>query len=81
MLFVRGLLKLFPDPDVTGAGGGDPKPEEKKEKKSEQSNVELAKALKEARENSVPKADYEKLEKINLLLACPPFHVGNRRRL
>ena len=65
MLFVRRMLLLFPDPDGTGAGGGDPKPEEKKEKKSEQSNVELAKALKEARENSVPKADYEKLEKEN----------------
>ena len=65
MLFVRRMLLLFPDPDGTGTGGGDPKPEEKKEKKSEQSNVELAKALKEARENSVPKADYEKLEKVN----------------
>ena len=65
MLFVRRMLLLFPDPDGTGAGGGDPKPEEKKEKKSEQSNVELARALKEARENSVPKADYEKLQKEN----------------
>ena len=65
MLFVRRMLLLFPDPDGTGAGGGDPKPEEKKEQKSEQSIVELAKALKEARENSVPKTDYEKLEKQN----------------
>ena len=65
MLFVRRMLLLFPNPDGTGTGGGDPKPEEKKEKKSEQSSVELAKALKEARENSVPKADYERLEKEN----------------
>ena len=62
-LLLMALLMMHPDPN--GEGGGDPKPEEKKEKKSEQSNVELAKALKEARENSVPKADYEKLEKEN----------------
>ena len=81
MLFVRRMLLLFPDPDGTGAGGGDPKPEEKKEKKSEQSNVELAKALKEARENSVPKADYEKLEKENKELVAQIINgegnVGN----
>ena len=81
MLFVRRMLLLFPDPDGTGTGGGDPKPEEKKEKKSEQSNVELAKALKEARENSVPKADYEKLEKENKELVAQIINgegnVGN----
>ena len=81
MLFVRRMLLLFPDPDGTGAGDGDPKPEEKKEKKSEQSNVELAKALKEARENSVPKADYEKLEKENKELVAQIINgegnVGN----
>ena len=81
MLFVRRMLLLFPDPDGTGAGGGDPKPEEKKEKKSEQSNIELAKALKEARENSVPKADYEKLEKENKELVAQIINgegnVGN----
>lgn len=36
----------------------DPKPDE-------QSQLELAKALKEARENSVPKSEYEKLQKTN----------------
>ena len=81
LLFVRRMLLLFPDPDGTGAGGGDPKPEEKKEKKSEQSNVELAKALKEARENSVPKADYEKHEKENKELVAQIINgegnVGN----
>ena len=81
MLFVRRMLLLFPDPDGTGAGGGDPKPEEKKEKKSEQSNVELAKALKEARENSVPKAEFEKLQKENKELVAQIINgegnVGN----
>ena len=80
-MLVRRMLLLSPDLDGTGAGGGDPKPEEKKEKKSEQSNVELAKALKEARENSVPKADYEKLEKENKELVAQIINgegnVGN----
>ena len=81
---VRGLLlmaMLMMHPDPNGEGGGDPKPEEKKEKKPEQSNVELAKALKEARENSVPKADYEKLEKENKELVAQIINgegnVGN----
>ena len=67
LMFIRGLPKLKFIPDPAGTGGGDPKPEEKpkEEKKPEPSNVEMAKALKELRENSVPKADYEKLEKEN----------------
>lgn len=81
MLFVRRMLLLFPDPKGEGAGDPTPAPEEKKEKKSEQSNVELAKALKEARENSVPKADYEKLEKENKELVAQIINgegnVGN----
>ena len=81
MLFVRRMLLLFPDPDGTGAGGGDPKPEEKKEKKSEQSNLELAKALKELRENSVPKSDYEKVQNENKELVAQIINgegnVGN----
>ena len=66
LLFVRRMLLLmFPDPKGT-EGGGDPKPEEKeKEKKPESSNVELAKALKELKENSVSKEDYEKLQNEN----------------
>lgn len=64
LLFVRRMLLMFPDPK--GEGGGDPKPEEKKEeKKSEPSNVELAKAFKELKENSVSKEDYEKLQNEN----------------
>ena len=69
MLFVRGLLKLFPDPK--GEGQGDPKPEEKKDKKPEEnSNLDLAKALKELRENSVSKEDYEKLKEENKKLVA-----------
>lgn len=66
-MFIRGLPKLKFIPDPAGTGGGDPKPEEKpkEEKKPEPSNVEMAKALKELRENSVPKADYEKLQNEN----------------
>ena len=70
LLFVRRMLLLmFPDPNGT-EGGGDPKPEEKNEKKPEQSNVEMAKALKELRENSVSKEDYAKLEEENKQLVA-----------
>lgn len=69
-MFIKGmsLLMLLKFPDAKGTeGGGEetPAPEEKKEKKPEPSNVELAKALKELKENSVSKEDYEKLEKEN----------------
>lgn len=67
-MFIKGMSLLmllkFPDPKGT-EGGGDPKPEEKKEEKPEPSNVELAKALKELKENSVSKEDYEKLKEEN----------------
>ena len=65
-MLVRRMLLLSPD-EITegGAGGGDPKPEQKKEKKQESSNVEMAKALKELRENSVSKEEYEKLQNEN----------------
>ena len=56
----------YPDPEETPAG--DPKAQEtpKSGKKPEEAdNVSLAKALKEARENSVSKADYEKLKEEN----------------
>lgn len=69
LLFVRRMLLMFPDPK--GEGGGDPKPEEQKqEKKQEPSNVEMAKALKELRENSVSKEDYAKLEEENKQLVA-----------
>ena len=75
LLFVRRMLLLmFPDPKGT-EGGGDPKPEEKeKEKKPESSNVELAKALKELKENSVSKEDYEKLQNENKELVYQIFN-------
>ena len=69
-MLVRRMLLLSPDGAEGGAGGGDPKPEEKKEKKPEQSNVEMAKALKELRENSVSKEDYAKLEEENKQLVA-----------
>ena len=60
------LMLLCPDAKGTEGGGeGTPAPEEKKEKKPEPSNVELAKALKELKENSVSKEDYEKVKKEN----------------
>ena len=69
MLFIRGLLKLFPDPN--GEGQGDPKPEEKKDKKPEEkSNLDLAKALKELRENSVSKDEYNKVVEENKKLVA-----------
>ena len=69
-MLVRRMLLLSPEGAGEGAGGGDPKPEEKKEKKPEQSNVEMAKALKELRENSVSKEDYAKLEEENKQLVA-----------
>lgn len=67
MLLVYGyLLKcLAPDPDENSGGG---KQEEGKNQKGDkgpeqQSEVALAKALREARENSVPKAEFERLKK------------------
>jgi hypothetical protein len=62
------LMLMLLCPDAKGTeGGGDPTPtpEGKKEKESEPSNVELAKAFKELKENSVPKEDYEKVKKEN----------------
>lgn len=68
-MFIKGMSLLmllkFPDPKGT-EGGGDPAPKpEEKEKEPEPSNVELAKALKELKENSVSKEDYEKLKREN----------------
>ena len=67
---MRYLLHLIPDPN--GEGQGDPKPEEKKkeQKPEENSNLELAKALKELRENSVSKSDYEKVVNENKQLVA-----------
>lgn len=62
------LVRKYMFPEEEGAQGGTPTPEGKKdrEKKPEETdNVALAKALKEARENSVSKEEYEKLQEEN----------------
>ena len=70
-MFIKGMLLKFPDAKGTEGGGeGTPTPEEKKEKKSEPSNVELAKALKELKENSVSKEDYDKVVEENKQLVA-----------
>ena len=64
------LMLLCPDAKGT-EGGGDPTPTpEEKEKKPEPSNVELAKALKELKENSVSKEDYDKVVEENKQLVA-----------
>ena len=60
------LVRKFMFPDEEGTQQGDPIPEGKKksEKKPEEQSddaVALAKALQEARANSVPKAEYDKV--------------------
>lgn len=75
MYLVRKFL--FPDPEGTPAGT--PKDQETKEsgkKPEETSNVELAKALKEAREKSVPKEEYDKLREENKRLVSEIINGG-----
>ena len=56
----------YPDPEETPAGDPEGPKEKKSEKKPEEtSNVALAKALEEARKNSVPLEKYQKLEEEN----------------
>lgn len=58
------LVRKFMYPDGEGAKNGDSAPEGKKEsevKPEETDKVALAKALKEARENTVSKEEYEKV--------------------
>lgn len=61
MLLVRKLMS--PDKEANGGEGNpNPNPQQPNDQKPAQpSVVELAKALKEARENSVPKEEYEKV--------------------
>jgi hypothetical protein len=64
------LVRKFYSPDPDGSAGGNTEPEKKQEKQpakkpEETDNVALAKALKETRENSVSKEEYEKLQKEN----------------
>ena len=61
------LVRKFMSPDdTTPAGGAKPEEKPKGEVKPEETDtVSLAKALKEARENSVSKEEYEKLKEEN----------------
>ena len=64
MYLVRKFMS--PDPEETPAGEAKGTEKSKSEKKPEETdNVALAKALKEARENSVSKEEYEKLKEEN----------------
>jgi len=60
MLFL--LVKRSPEEDQANAS---PQPKPSETKPEQQDNVALAKALKEARENSVPKEEYDRLKKEN----------------
>ena len=74
------LVRKFYYPDPEGAQGGDPAPEgkQKGEKKPEETDkVALAKALKEARESSVPKEEYEKLLDENKRLVSEIINGGD----
>ena len=63
------LVRKFMFPDAEGTQGGESAPEGKKKSEvkpeEQEDTVSLAKALKEARENSVSKAEYEKLKAEN----------------
>ena len=73
------LVRKYMFPDGDDGKGGTPAPEEKKksEKKPEETdNVALAKALKETRENSVSKEEYEKLQEENKRLVSEIINGG-----
>lgn len=72
---------MYPDPDPKNIGPNpDPKDKDKdtREKKPEETDVvSLAKALKEARENSVPKEEYEKVVKEKETLVSEIINGGS----
>lgn len=70
------LVKKFlaPDAEVKGAPEAEEKPVTKPEKAP--TNVELAKALKEQKENSVSRAEYERLEQENRDLIAQVINGG-----
>ena len=72
MYLVRKIYS--PDPKEEGNKGAEEKTSE--EKPAQQSNVELAKALEEARKNTVPKEKYEKLEEENKRLVSEIINGG-----
>jgi len=77
LMVVRNLFRFFPEQQGGKPAENPPaeKPSEQKPKE-ESGNVELAKALKEARENSVPKSDYEKLLEENKKLVSEIINGG-----
>lgn len=64
-MFIYLVRKKFMYPDPDNASGGDANDKNSDKKPEETDNVALAKALKEARENSVSKEEYEKLQEEN----------------
>lgn len=74
------LVRKFMYPDPAGEQGGTPKAKEenpKSETKPEETdNVALAKALQEARANSVPKEEFEKLKEENKKLVSEIINGG-----
>ena len=73
------LVRKFMFPDAEGAQGGEPAPEGKKKsevKPEETDKVALAKALKEARENTVSKEEYDKVVAENKALVSEVINGG-----
>lgn len=73
------LVRKFLYPDPNGEQGGSQEEKDKKlreQKPEEQDTVALAKALQEARANSVPKEKYEQLEAENRRLVSEVINGG-----
>lgn len=73
------LVRKFMYPDPNGEQGGSQEEKDKKpreQKPEEQDTVALAKALQEARANSVPKEKYEQLEAENRRLVSEVINGG-----
>lgn len=78
LMVVRNLFRFFPEQQGGKPAEENPpaaKPSEQKPKE-ESGNVELAKALKEARENSVPKSEYERILEENKKLVSEIINGG-----
>lgn len=72
------LVRKFYSPDETPAEGAPAEKTKKSEVKPEETdNVALAKALKEARENSVSKSEYDRIKKENERLVSEIINGGD----
>ena len=76
MLNVLKLVMKFYAPDPDEGKGKEPSDQKPEEKEPEEDKVSLAKALKEARENSVPKSEYEKVVAENKQLVSEIINGG-----